>query len=60
MRAYPSAGTTIHGEAYAALCGFDAVRTIASQDDLDTLIWYITQALEAGKSVQIALGVVEG
>ena len=50
----------VHAEAYAALSGCDAVRTIASSDDLDTLVWHICNALDAGKSVRIALEVVEG
>lgn len=50
----------LRAEAYAALSGCDAVRTIASSDDLDTLVWYICNALNAGKSVRIAMEVVEG
>jgi len=53
-------GSILRAEAYAALSGCDAVRTIASSDDLDTLVWHICNALDAGKSVRIALEVVEG
>ena len=50
----------VHAEAYAALSGCDAVRTIACKEDLKALIWHICNALGAGKSVRIALEVVEG
>lgn len=50
----------LRAEAYAALSGCDAVWTIASPDDLDTLVWHICNALNAGKSVRIAMEVVEG